>query len=137
MDKEKLVELLNNSFAEQYEKRGLLTAPCTATDLIANGVATSDDIRELKADNERLRDMWAKAVSELSKEKARGVMAQTWISADNPPAEDQRVIVWLGNNRYNAVKVDTDRVHDGKWVRWGDCVTHWAPICLPLPPKET
>ena len=36
--REKLVELLNNSFDEQYRKRGLLTAPHTADDLIANGV---------------------------------------------------------------------------------------------------
>ena len=38
----KLVELLNNSFAEQYEKRGLLTAPHTATDLIAHGVTVQE-----------------------------------------------------------------------------------------------
>ncbi len=45
--KEKLVELLNDSFAKQYEKRGLLTAPHTATDLIANGVTvqTEDEQR--------------------------------------------------------------------------------------------
>ena len=36
--KEKLVELLNNSFDDQYGKRGLLTAPHTADHLIANGV---------------------------------------------------------------------------------------------------
>jgi len=42
MDKENLVELLNNSFAEQYEKRGLLTAPHTATDLIAHGVTVQE-----------------------------------------------------------------------------------------------
>ena len=40
--REKLVELLNNSFAEQYEKRGLLTAPHTATDLIVNGVTVQE-----------------------------------------------------------------------------------------------
>ena len=40
--REKLVELLNNSFAEQYEKRGLLTAPHTATDLIAHGVTVQE-----------------------------------------------------------------------------------------------
>lgn len=40
--KEKLVELLNNSFAEQYEKRGLLTAPHTADDLIAHGVTVQE-----------------------------------------------------------------------------------------------
>ena len=40
--REKLVELLNNSFAEQYEKRGLLTAQHTATDLIAQGVMVQE-----------------------------------------------------------------------------------------------
>lgn len=40
--REKLVELLNNSFDEQYSKRGLLTAPHTATDLIANGVTVQE-----------------------------------------------------------------------------------------------
>ena len=40
--REKLVELMNNSFAEQYEKRGLLTAPHTATDLTANGVTVQE-----------------------------------------------------------------------------------------------
>ncbi len=40
--KEKLVELLNNSFAEQYEKRCVLTAPHTATDLIAHGVTVQE-----------------------------------------------------------------------------------------------
>ena len=36
--REKLIELLNNSFEEQYSKRGLLTAPHTADHLITNGV---------------------------------------------------------------------------------------------------
>ena len=40
--REKLVEFLNNSFLEQYEKRGLLTAQHTATDLIANGVTVQE-----------------------------------------------------------------------------------------------
>lgn len=40
--REKLVELLNNSFAEQYEKRVLLIAPHTAKDLIANGVTVQE-----------------------------------------------------------------------------------------------
>lgn len=37
-DRQKLIELLNSSFEKQYEKRGLLTAPHTADDLLANGV---------------------------------------------------------------------------------------------------
>ena len=40
MDKQidRLIEILNETFAEQYEKRGLLTAPHTADHLLANGV---------------------------------------------------------------------------------------------------
>lgn len=37
-DRDKLIEILDKSFAEQYEKRGLLTAQHTADDLLANGV---------------------------------------------------------------------------------------------------
>ena len=37
-EKNTLIDILNKSFAEQYEKRGLLTAPHTADDLLANGV---------------------------------------------------------------------------------------------------
>lgn len=36
--KENLIRILDDSFMKQYEKRGLLTAPHTADDLIANGV---------------------------------------------------------------------------------------------------
>ena len=37
-DRERLIELLDKTFAEQYEKRGLLTAPHTADHLLSNGV---------------------------------------------------------------------------------------------------
>ena len=40
--REKLIEILENSFEKQYEKRGLLTAPHTATDLIAHGVTVQE-----------------------------------------------------------------------------------------------
>ena len=36
--RDRLIELLNKTFAEQYDKRGLLTAPHTADHLLANGV---------------------------------------------------------------------------------------------------
>ena len=40
--REKLIEILDNSFEKQYEKRGLLTAPHTAEDLIAHGVTVQE-----------------------------------------------------------------------------------------------
>lgn len=36
--RDRLIELIDKTFAEQFEKRGLLTAPHTADDLIENGV---------------------------------------------------------------------------------------------------
>lgn len=68
---------------------------------------------------------------------SNGTTVQEWISVkDQLPKEDERVLVWVGNNRYNNIRKDTDRVHNGNWVRWGDCVTYWAPWNLSLPPKE-
>ena len=59
--REKLVGLLNNSFAEQYEKRGLLTAPHTATDLIANGVTVQECARPMEEWGEDYGDvLWWK-----------------------------------------------------------------------------
>ena len=40
--RENLVEILENSFKKQYEKRGLLTAPHTVEDLIAHGVTVQE-----------------------------------------------------------------------------------------------
>lgn len=67
---------------------------------------------------------------------SNGTTVQEWISVkDQLPKEDERVLVWVGNNRYNNIRKDTDRVHNGNWVRWGDCVTYWAPWNIPQPPK--
>lgn len=54
--REKLIEILENSFEKQYEKRCFLTAPHTAEDLISNGVtvqewiSVDDRLPEEKAD---------------------------------------------------------------------------------------
>ena len=57
-----------------------------------------------------------------------------WISVkDRLPDEDVRVLVYLHSDR-SYTTMDTDRLLNGKWVRWGALdVTHWMP--LPLPPK--
>lgn len=46
--KQRLIELLNETFAEQYDKRGLLTAPHTAEALIENGVTIRERARPLE-----------------------------------------------------------------------------------------
>lgn len=60
------------------------------------------------------------------------------ISVDEQlPEEAIRVLVHLSgtNPPIGFPRMDTDRIIDGRWVRWGDLVTHWMP--LPDPPKET
>lgn len=63
--------------------------------------------------------------------------APRWISvADSLPGFDiERVLVVInGNFVLGYPKMDTDRYLNGRWVRYGDNVTHWMP--LPEPPKE-
>ena len=73
---------------------------------------------------------------EMAMDALKNEPVQEWISVkDRLPEEDERVIVWIGNNRYNDVQKDIDRVHNGRWVRSGGCVTHWSPWNMPQPPK--
>lgn len=66
---------------------------------------------------------------------ANGVTFQDWIPvSERLPWEDIRVLVWLRRHDYGPIRIDTDRVHNNRWVRWNGCVTHWMP--LPEPPKE-
>lgn len=81
--REKLVEMLNNSFAEQYEKRGLLTAPHTAIDLIAHGVT----VQEWISVTERLPTIYDADADNcvLAIHKASNKRYYHWRSvADNP-----------------------------------------------------
>ena len=66
--REKLVELLNNSFLEQYEKRGLLTAHHTALDFIAQGVT----VQEWISVKDRLPEKITNKVIVLCKNGYRG-----------------------------------------------------------------
>ena len=65
---------------------------------------------------------------------ANGVTIQKWIPVtERLPEEDERVLVWVGENDSHFPVIDTDRVHKGMWVRWDEYITHWMP--LPQPPK--
>ena len=46
------------------------------------------------------------------------------------PEDSRRVIVYIPNTE---TKIDTDRIVENKWVRWGDKITHWHE--LPNAPK--
>lgn len=62
-----------------------------------------------------------------------------WISVEDrlPKNGLARVLVFLKDADFTKPigmsKIDTDRYIDGKWVRWGEYVTHW--MILPAPPK--
>lgn len=60
-----------------------------------------------------------------------------WISVEERlPEEAVRVLVRLSGIKppIGFPRMDTDRVVDGRWMRWFDLVTHWMP--LPEPPTE-
>lgn len=51
-----------------------------------------------------------------------------WIPVtEDLPREDLRVFVWHQGAWGREYGYDTDRLHNGEWVRWGKEVTHWAP----------
>lgn len=61
-------------------------------------------------------------------------MLNEWISVnDRLPVECTRVLVYMNLRPGAYTLCDTDRLVNGRWVRWGDYVTHWMP--LPEPPK--
>lgn len=60
-------------------------------------------------------------------------MQNEWISVkDRLPEARKRVLVFV-KKPANYTSIDTDRIVDDRWVRWGRYVTHWMP--LPKPPK--
>ena len=91
-------------------------------------------IEGLEADNERLRDMWAKAVSDASKADAQ---IPKWIPVtERLPESEKCVLVYskdggVAEGKYNA------RFNEWVQFRWNVTklrnVTHWMP--LPEPPK--
>ena len=89
--REKLVELFYDNNVRCNQKIEDLVND--VIDIITHGVTVSDEIEELRADNNRLRNMWAKAVSDLSKATANGVTVQEWYSADDYPKEDGTYLV--------------------------------------------
>lgn len=122
--KNKLIELLNDSFAKQYEKRGLLTAYHTAEDLIANGVTIQ---------------RWIPVEERLPEENGR-YLVHSYIPSLKHPfiyAAD------FSNDLYKVDSYDFARMkgkggffsYDNEWGFFEiDSITHWMP--LPKGPKE-
>ncbi len=69
--------------------------------------------------------------------RKNGVVVREWIPVTERLPEDmqERVLVMtccshpVGNQQ-----IDTDRCRNGRWVRYGENVTHWMP--LPEPPAD-
>ena len=58
-----------------------------------------------------------------------------WIDVKKKlPQSADRVLVALKREKSTYTNIDTDRVINGKWVRWNGSVTHWQP--LPKLPKS-
>ena len=63
-----------------------------------------------------------------------------WIKVSErlPKNNLARVLVFLKANDFTRPigfnRIDTDRCIDGKWVRWGENVTHWQKL-PPAPPE--
>ena len=93
-------------------------------------------------ENEKPGSVWAEsldmAIAALREQEGKDTNAPTkWVSVtERLPDEAVRVLVRLDGNKppIGEPRMDTDRVVDGRWVRWFDLVTHW--MYLPEAPKE-
>lgn len=117
--REKLVEILDESFDHQYDKNLVITARNTANDLIANGVT----IQRWIPVTERL--------PETHKNEAGCVCSDVLVFRE-------RTTVHMGYCVKQIALIDDEPVGMTKWYdqsgyRWED-VTHWMP--LPDAPKE-
>ena len=116
--KQRLIELLNETFAEQYDKRGLLTAPHTAEALIANGVT----IREWIPVTERLPE-------KMQTQIKRGAYRYD---------KSVRVLCVCRQKSGKTIVKEGYCEFFNNGVYWSipgsiDSVTHWMP--LPEPPE--
>ena len=107
----KLIELLDNSFEEQYGKRGILTAHHTADHLIANGVTFAKDTN--------VPSKWIPVTERL------------------PEKDDYylccvKSFCFPGRTYINILDCDECGFKEGHI--YTDSVTHWMP--LPELPKE-
>ena len=58
--------------------------------------------------------------------RKRSLLKSNWISVeDRLPNNEDRVLVYIKANHLSETAIDTDRVVNGRWVRWGTLVTHW------------
>lgn len=109
---------------------------CSATELVGTMMQTNEQtaVNQLQ----RYVDAYDMAIAALREQEGKDTNAPTkWISVeDRLPEEAERVLVRLSGDKppIGEPRLDTDRVVDGRWVRWFDLVTHWMP--LPEPPKE-
>ena len=99
--REKLIEILENSFEKQYEKRCLLTAPHTVEDLIAHGVTVQE---------------WISVDDRLPEEKVNCIVHYRHAYCDN---DDYFAI---GVCFYDGEKFQLNPAYK---------VTHWMPLPQP------
>lgn len=123
-ERERLIDIMTSYFGVDPGYYGI-DAPHLADYLLANGVTVSEEVEELKADNLRLCEMWAKAVSDLSKAEASLIKAKRWIPVTErlPYDEGERLLVCY-----------SDGWICDQYTPFDNGVTHWMP--LPEPPKE-
>ncbi len=97
------------------------------TSIVSKVKEISKDIKDISGFGEGLCDACAMGFYD------KGYRKQHWISVkDRLPETRKRVLVFI-KKPANYTSIDTDRMVDDKWVRWGRYVTHWMP--LPEPPK--
>ena len=125
--REKLIEILDNSFEKQYEKRCFLTAPHTAEDLIDNGVTVHGNV---EISDELLKQLKNAPIT-ICKEEPSIELMQEWIPVTErlPDWRDGKVLVFTKYG-FSICERTVNNRWRGQHANW---ITHWA--YLPQPPE--
>lgn len=128
-DREKLAVLIQESFDDQYTKRGLMSAYHTAADLIANGVTVQEDCKARAEATQECIVGLQEQITEMRKKLE-------WISVEDraePPENGEYICYgyWAGSGNKKVESAE----FCGEWNIVNNFVlTHWMP--LPEPPEE-
>lgn len=84
------------------------------------------------------RERLTERIRELEKELEAARSGTEWISVNEQlPKEStnarDRVLVVVRDAFHAGDIIDTDRIYNGGWVRWGGSVTHWMPLPEDMP----
>lgn len=128
LNREQIIKICECCVKNECDKCPIFKEADYCIDILAPNIIAL--IKQLTEENTKLQVDYNELYEENERLRAEG----EWISVNDglPKNGLARVLVALLYNEFTQPigfnKIDTDRYIDGKWVRWGNNVTHWREL---------